>query len=289
MNKRKNQNGITLIALIITIIVLLILAVVAIRAVTGDGIIAHAKNARDEYERTSEEETQTMQNYADYIAGSIGNGQGGSTVQTKLHLGGVYKSTAIANESGSVHVFISCNAEGTAYMGLDVFNGGTGLTNWCQKNENCISYNKADKMTLSMGEGQEVDIAIEEEGSSFVVPAAVLNALNGSEMTSTDVTFTYTGETFAEHEPYKNKKYIIKVYLSGENNYFIFNDDGSITIHYENYPELSGTFSDTPIEGENGGAFTVAGFSLDGKIYNYQDTRNGLGHLDGDAVLEGSY
>ena len=42
---QKENKGITLVALIITIIVLLILAVVAIRAVQGDGIIQHAKDA----------------------------------------------------------------------------------------------------------------------------------------------------------------------------------------------------------------------------------------------------
>lgn len=50
MKERKNQNGITLIALIITIVVLLILAVVAIREVTGDGIITHAIQAREKAE-----------------------------------------------------------------------------------------------------------------------------------------------------------------------------------------------------------------------------------------------
>ena len=40
------NSGITLVALIITIIVLLILAVVSIRAVQGDGIIKHAKDAK---------------------------------------------------------------------------------------------------------------------------------------------------------------------------------------------------------------------------------------------------
>lgn len=49
MKKQKTNKGITLIALIITIIVLLILAVVAINAVKGDGIMGHAKNAKEKY------------------------------------------------------------------------------------------------------------------------------------------------------------------------------------------------------------------------------------------------
>ena len=54
--KRKNQAGITLIALIITIIVLLILAVVAIRAVSDGGIIQHAKTSSDKHKIAQEEE-----------------------------------------------------------------------------------------------------------------------------------------------------------------------------------------------------------------------------------------
>ena len=53
MNKLKNKNGITLVALIITIIVLLILAMVSISLVMNGGIIDKSKYAVDKY---SEEE-----------------------------------------------------------------------------------------------------------------------------------------------------------------------------------------------------------------------------------------
>ncbi len=65
--KLKGYKGITLIALIITIIVLLILAVVAISAVKGDGIIAHAKNAKKEYSEAQINETTTISGYESYI------------------------------------------------------------------------------------------------------------------------------------------------------------------------------------------------------------------------------
>ena len=55
MNKLKNKNGITLVALIITIIVLLILAMVSISLVMNSGIITKSKTAVDKY---SEEELQ---------------------------------------------------------------------------------------------------------------------------------------------------------------------------------------------------------------------------------------
>ena len=76
--KEKSNKGITLVALIITIIILLILAVVAISAVTGNGIIAHAKKARDLYRTKSEEENALLQNYLEQLNKEIkGNGSSG--------------------------------------------------------------------------------------------------------------------------------------------------------------------------------------------------------------------
>ena len=63
----KKQKGITLVALIITIIVLLILAVVAIAAVTGDGILNHTRNARDEYKQATTNEENTLGYYENYL------------------------------------------------------------------------------------------------------------------------------------------------------------------------------------------------------------------------------
>ena len=51
-----NNKGITLIALIITVVILLILAVVAINAVQGDGIISHAKKAKEAYQEGQDKE-----------------------------------------------------------------------------------------------------------------------------------------------------------------------------------------------------------------------------------------
>ena len=69
--KLKTNKGITLIALIITIIVLLILAVVAISAVKGDGIIAHAKNAKLQYSEAQTNETSIISGYETYIEDSL--------------------------------------------------------------------------------------------------------------------------------------------------------------------------------------------------------------------------
>ena len=63
----------------ITIIVLLILAVVAIGAVQDDGIINHAKNARDQYGAAQVNENSTIQAYLDKIKEHVGTGSGVGT------------------------------------------------------------------------------------------------------------------------------------------------------------------------------------------------------------------
>ena len=66
--KFKRNKGITLIALIITIVVLLILAAVTIRAVTGgNGILAHAKNARAKWEEEAANEEAMLGNLVNQI------------------------------------------------------------------------------------------------------------------------------------------------------------------------------------------------------------------------------
>ena len=61
--KLKEYKGITLVALIITIIVLLILAVVAISAVSGNGILNHAQNAKEQYSAAQKNEKDMLLAY----------------------------------------------------------------------------------------------------------------------------------------------------------------------------------------------------------------------------------
>lgn len=89
MKRNEEQKGITLVALIITIIVLLILAVVAIRAVQGDGIIGHAKNARDNFNQAYIEENGIIQNHVDFIAEQIGdNNENGISIILRDYVSG---------------------------------------------------------------------------------------------------------------------------------------------------------------------------------------------------------
>ncbi len=71
--KLEGHKGITLIALIITIIVLLILAVVAINAIKGDGIIAHAKNAKSQYSEAQTNEQKVLSDYELMLEQEAGN------------------------------------------------------------------------------------------------------------------------------------------------------------------------------------------------------------------------
>ena len=67
MKKMKKQNGITLIALIITIVVLMILAVVTINSVKDGGIITHAQNSANKYNKAKDNEIDALASYEQLI------------------------------------------------------------------------------------------------------------------------------------------------------------------------------------------------------------------------------
>lgn len=67
-NFRKNEIGITLIALVITVIVLLILAGVTIATLTGDnGILTRTQEAKEETEQAQKDEEKILNSYEDTI------------------------------------------------------------------------------------------------------------------------------------------------------------------------------------------------------------------------------
>ena len=77
--KRKNEKGITLVALVVTIVVLIILAVISIGAVFGeDGIIKRAEEARDTHLRGEQNDLDALESLDSQISELIGeNGSGG--------------------------------------------------------------------------------------------------------------------------------------------------------------------------------------------------------------------
>ncbi len=77
---KRNQKGITLIALVITIIIMLILAGVALNIALGDnGIFKMAQKATEKYKTAQSEEDSTMQEISDELQGLIGKGKDDKT------------------------------------------------------------------------------------------------------------------------------------------------------------------------------------------------------------------
>jgi len=88
VKKQKTNKGITLVALVITIIVLLILAVVAIQAITNDGILNYAENAKSEYEFAQEDEEKRLENLVTDIDENVPGGSGEiKEIISKLKIG----------------------------------------------------------------------------------------------------------------------------------------------------------------------------------------------------------
>ncbi|MCI8617690.1 MAG: hypothetical protein HFJ60_05590 [Clostridia bacterium] len=73
---KKQNKGITLVALVITIIILLILAGISISALTGSGLFQKAGDAKNSYEEAERRENSILGEYENYID-NLGNG--GST------------------------------------------------------------------------------------------------------------------------------------------------------------------------------------------------------------------
>ena len=74
--KLKDTKGITLVALVVTIIVLLILAAVSIAMLTGEhGIIAKARDAKENMESAEVEEKEILKDMEIYIEDIVGEGK----------------------------------------------------------------------------------------------------------------------------------------------------------------------------------------------------------------------
>lgn len=86
---------------------------VAIRTVTGDGIIAHAKNAREQYEQKSREENQLLGNLEQYMIGQLSN-----IPQVKDKTPGVLSGEGTGNNP-----YLIESIEDLVWFGNDVTNG----------------------------------------------------------------------------------------------------------------------------------------------------------------------
>lgn len=97
--KKKNNKGITLIALIITIIILLILAGISISALTQTGIFEKAKEAKQKSENAQEEENKILNNYIAQIdsVNTISSNRDSSTTNKDLLWSGNYDTCVNSN------------------------------------------------------------------------------------------------------------------------------------------------------------------------------------------------
>ena len=80
--RKKQQNGITLVALVITIIILLILAGISISVLTNQGLFTQAQNAKNLTEEKTAEENEILKNYLEQMNAIIGGTSGGGGSQT---------------------------------------------------------------------------------------------------------------------------------------------------------------------------------------------------------------
>ena len=80
--RKKQQKGITLVALVITIIILLILAGISISALTNQGLFTQAQNAKNLTEEKTAEENEILTNYLEQMNAIIGGTLGGSSSPT---------------------------------------------------------------------------------------------------------------------------------------------------------------------------------------------------------------
>ena len=71
--QKKNESGITLVALVITIIILLILAGIAIVTLTQTGLFENAKQAKNAMENAQNTENNTLGEYSEKIDEVIGS------------------------------------------------------------------------------------------------------------------------------------------------------------------------------------------------------------------------
>ena len=97
--KRREEKGITLVALVVTIIVLIILAGVTLNIVLdNDGIINKAKQAVGDYDNAQREEQELLNQVANYMDNPGGGSGGGITYVGDVPIPSGYTASQISNE-----------------------------------------------------------------------------------------------------------------------------------------------------------------------------------------------
>ena len=107
--RKKQQKGITLVALVITIIILLILAGISISALTNQGLFTQAQNAKNLTEEKTAEENEILTNYLDQMNAIIGGKYTAYAVGDQVTVGG--ESFYVIKASGTNEEKVTLLAE----------------------------------------------------------------------------------------------------------------------------------------------------------------------------------
>ena len=175
---KKENKGITLIALVITIIVLLILAGVTVVTLTGDnGLLQKAQNA-GEQSKTAEAEEQIKLLYAEYQISKYaeGNMSAGDYLKEQLEKTYGEGNVDIISSEESIVLKIIENGESKFYE----YNPSTGISKELQKG---INYN--GKTASEIQPGDDITI-VTEKFKVFAVENNTIKAMPYYNITLTD-------------------------------------------------------------------------------------------------------
>ncbi len=186
-NFRRNNSGITLIALVITIIVLLILAGVTIATLTGDnGILTQANNAKERTEEAEKDEKANLAQTEDFINEYV---NGVEVEQVTDENPGVLEAegtdTFIINSIEDLVFFANDVREGNTYEGQTVklglsldFNSTKSYMDPLRTDYGKYGYDGELKTLLTSGEGFKPIGSIRDNSATF---AGVFNG-NGNKL-----------------------------------------------------------------------------------------------------------
>lgn len=140
---KKQNRGITLVALVITIIILLILSGLTISALTGSGLFGKAGEAVDKYGSAQNRENLELSKYEDYINGYINGTRGTITIDEDSYNALISKINLLENNYNT----LSKEMEKISASKAEIETGtyiGTGT--YGSANKNSITFSKAPKL-----------------------------------------------------------------------------------------------------------------------------------------------
>ena len=208
MNKLKQNNGITLIALVITIIVMLILAAVSITMAVNGGLFNYAKQASEET-KTARDEELTLG--SGIVSGkTIDEWVSDGTTPVKNQYGFYYETPYSVNLSEDVKVSVVFKETGTIEFYTN--NMSDKIEYWS------IGFVPSNnKITIN-----NIDCNVSAQGRTITIPGTIMAVFTDNEVT-TDTNITTTFEEY--HDIYYDTIYYSHTYFVDWSG-LMFTDDG---------------------------------------------------------------